>query len=147
MQESLFMFATVVGSMMGGKSVANLTEALFWAEKLMKTTESRGVAGSEADPWSTQEKATLAMALGSGLKVASNAARSLGMEKSAQKMEQTARLAQIASVGVMVADQPAVQRAIQQGTESWRKLKGGMDAMRTVLNQQKQQQQAGAQGR
>mmetsp|Transcript_6387 Transcript_6387/g.13160 ORF Transcript_6387/g.13160 Transcript_6387/m.13160 type:complete len:275 (+) Transcript_6387:84-908(+) len=139
MQESLFLFATVVGSMMGGgKSMGNMTEALYWAEKLMSRTADRG---DSDEPLSTADKATMAMAFGSGLKVASNAARSLGFRESAAKMEQAAHLAQMASVGVMVAEQPAVQRVIQQGSESLRKFKGGIDVVRAVLNHQQKESQ------
>ena len=139
MQESLFMFATVVGSMMGGKSVANMTEAMYWAEKLLsRTTDRSGVVDGE--PLTAADKATMGMAFGSGLKVASNAARSLGFHQSAANIERTAQLAQLASVGVMVAEQPAVKRVIEQGSESLRKLKGGMDVVRAVLHQQKEQQ-------
>ena len=140
MKESLFMFATVVGSMMGGKSMANLTEALFWAERLMQQNGARGMGDGTAN-MSTEEKVTMAMAVGSGLKVASNAARMLGMEKSAQTMERTARLAQLASVGAVVAEQPAVQNMLHQGVDSLKKLQSGINAVRAVVNQQRQQQQ------
>ena len=144
MQESLFVFATVVGSMMGGKTVGNLSEALFWAEKLMRQTERRGLAGDNSDTneMTNGEKATLAMALGSGLKVASSAARSLGMSGASEKLDQTARLAQMAGVGLMVAEQPAVKQLLQ--SESLQKLKGGIHAVRAIWGQQQQQQKDSA---
>lgn len=138
MQESLFLFATVVGNMMGGKTVANVTEAVYWAEKALSRSHDRGVDGP---PSSTRDRATMAMTFGSGLRVASDAARGMGFRESAAKMERTARLAQMAGVGITVAEQPAVRRVLQQGTESLRKFKGHIDAVRTVLNQQQQQQQ------
>lgn len=145
MQESLFVFATVVGSMMGGKTVANLSEALFWAEKLMRQSENKsrsaagGQGGSEDETLSNGEKATLAMALGSSLKVASSAARSLGMQSASQKLDQGARMAQVAGVGMMVADTPMVKNLLSSPAAM--KLKGGIHAVRAALNQQQQQQQ------
>ena len=149
MQEALFVFATVVGSMMGGKTMANLTEALFWGEKLMRQQQQQQQRDVDANNnlSNASEKATMAMALGSGLKVASTAAKSLGMSGASQKLEQSARLAQMAGVGLFVADQPAVKRVLE--SESLRKLKGSVAAVRTVWNQvqQTQSDSANAQGR
>ena len=137
MQESLFVFATVVGSMMGGKTVGNLSQALFWAEKFLQQQGDKSRNGNAE--MSNGEKATLAMALGSSLKVASSAAKSLGMSGTSRQLENTARMAQMAGVGIMVAEQPAVQRVLQ--SDSLRKLKGGIHAVRAALQQQQQQQQ------
>jgi curved DNA-binding protein CbpA len=143
MQEALFMFATVVGSMMGGKTAANITETMFWAEKLLNRTDAngnttRGLSLDTLETMSTKDKATLAMAVGSGLKVASSAARSLGMRQSAATLEKSAQMAQMAGVAGMVADQPAVRKVLQQGSEGWKKLKSGLNTVKTVLQREEE---------
>jgi len=142
MQEALFLFATVVGSMMGSggnRSIHNVTEALYWGERLLsRNTADRG---TDERPLSTEDKVTMAMALGSGLKIASDTARGLGFRSGADRMERAGQLAQMASVGVVVADQPSVRRVIQRGTDSLGKFKNGIDVVRTVLHNQQQQQQ------
>lgn len=153
MQEALFLFATVVGTMSGGstgRTMSNLTEALYWAERFLRQNEAssqqRGLDGNgeftDAASLSNQEKASLAMAVGSGLKVASSAARSLGMNQSAAAMEKGAKLAQMAGVGAMVADKlpkDTVQKVLKSGSEGWKKLRSSMQAVQTVLKAQQQQ--------
>lgn len=148
MQESIFLFATVVGGMMGGaggKAAANISEALFWAEKLADQ-RSRTNAAADGDdddgpaaPATASDQVAVAMAVGSGLQAASHAVRAMGFGQTAQKMQAGARLAQMAGVGVMAAEQPAVRQVLSQGAESWRKLRGGIGVVRAALNQQQQQ--------
>jgi hypothetical protein len=145
MQESLFLFTTVVGGLMGnsrGGTAANLAETLFWADRWM---QSQGATsrGDDGEPTcrtapSAQEKASLAMAVGNGLQVASAAVRSLGMAQTADKMQQSARLAQVAGAATLLADQPAVQRVLAQGAASLQKFKGGISVVRTVLQAQRE---------
>jgi hypothetical protein len=148
MQESIFLFTTVVGGLMGsgsrGGTAANLAETLFWADRWMQsqsqsTSRGGGEHGEEPLPQpSAQENASLAMAVGNGLQVASAAVRSMGLTQTADKMQQGARLAQVAGAATLLADQPAVQRVLQQGAASLHKFKGGISVVRTVLQAQRE---------
>ncbi|KAL7566301.1 hypothetical protein ACA910_013627 [Epithemia clementina (nom. ined.)] len=108
-QDAMFVFASVASMMAGARAGAavDVAQAMYFAESFLSKDKSIDLSDGKG-------KAQAAMAAGASLRVVGSAVRAMGFKKSAAVLESGASLVQMAGIGAMVADTPAVKKALEE---------------------------------
>ena len=108
-QEAMFVFASVASMMAGARAGAavDVAQAMYFAETFLSKDKDFNLNDG-------QYKAQAAMAAGASLRVVGSAVRACGFKKSAAALDSAASLVQVAGIGAMVADTPAVKKALEE---------------------------------
>ena len=153
-EDATFVFASVASMMGSGRAgaAADIAQAMYFAETFLSKDK-------EIDLSDGKSKAQAAMAAGASLRVVGSAVRAAGFKKSAAALDSAATMVQVAGLGTMVADSPAVKKALEEpavkrtidaGSQKLSQLGGSLSAARQAMMNRKDdtfQQSAESAGR